>query len=159
MADTLGWAVTAEQVKTLNGILAELLIQSEADGVFMSDYGGNLIAYSTSEDEDDSMHTMSALAAGSFVATRELAGLIGETAFQSMFHQGSLASIYIHCVLDRYLLLVVFKSNTTAGLVKLYVQKTHDALAPVVEAMEAQSANAAKGAVFEFNEDSSASIF
>ncbi len=159
MADTLGWAVTAEQVKALNTVLAELLIQSEADGVFMSDYGGNLIAYSTTDEEDDSMHTMSALAAGSFVATRELAALIGETSFRSMFHQGSIASIYIHCVLNKYLVLVVFKSNTTAGLVKLYVEKADAEIIPVIERMEAQSADAAKNAVFEFNDDPSSSLF
>jgi predicted regulator of Ras-like GTPase activity (Roadblock/LC7/MglB family) len=155
MADTLGWAITEEQSRKLNTSMADLLVMAEADGVFMTDWGGNLIAYSAPGTHENSLHNIAALAAGSFVATRELAALIGETGFQSMFQNGENASIYIHCVSDKYLILVIFNKNTTAGLVKLYVERATQEILPVVKIMENQSVESAGGGhVFEFNEDS-----
>lgn len=153
MADA---AVTDIQSKQLSTSLADLLVQAEADAVFMSDYGGNLIAHITPPRPDDNaLHTIAALAAGSFCATRELAALIGEPTFSSVFHQGCHNSIFMQSVASNFLILVIFGDRTTPGLVKLYVEKTCQELEPILEQVgdHVAAAAATRAESFEMRQD------
>ena len=67
---------------------------------------------------------ISALVAGAFAATQELAAVIGEKEFTCIFHQGTKVSIFISAVGDEVLLLALFSDNTNAGLVKMYALNT-----------------------------------
>lgn len=133
-----GYTITEAQSKSLSAVLSDLAVQGEADAVFMSDYGGNIIAH-FSQSQEAVMQTMAALAAGSFCATRELAGLIGEPTFHSIFHQGQHACIYMQSVAANFLLLVIFGKSTTAGLIKLYVEKACRELEPIIQEVVGQT--------------------
>ena len=150
-----GTAISAKQVDRLNAALADLLVEAEADAVFISDCGGNLLAYDTTKKDDDTIYTIAALAAGSFSATRELAGIIGEPTFHSIFHQGEHANIYIESTVSDYLILVIFGKQTTVGLVKLFVNKTNTRISPILSDTQGQSVENADGSdiVFELNDD------
>ena len=78
----------------------------------------------SSFDED----TISALVAGSFSATREMARLLGEQEFSALFHQGENDNIQLSLVGDRTILTVLFDDNTTLGMVRLYVAETVEKL-------------------------------
>ena len=52
--------------------------------------------------------TISALVAGSFAATKEMARLLGEDEFTAMFHQGERDNIQLSLVGDRTLLTILF---------------------------------------------------
>jgi len=134
----MGYGITDEQSVQLNRLLEDISVEASVDGVFMSDYGGNILAY-VSQTEDDSIHTMAALAAGSFAATRELAGMIGEPTFHSIFHQGTKSSVYIQNIAQNFLILVIFGKSTTTGLVKLFVDKASKELEPILKNIEQQS--------------------
>lgn len=150
-----GYAINAEQGKRLNTALKDLMVLAEADGVFMADHGGNLIAHNTPAQDDMIIQTMAALGAGSFIATRELAGLIGEEEFRSMFHQGEKSSIYVQSIAANFLLLVIFGRSTPVGLVKLHVERAAEVIAPILTEIDGQSvADAGNAQTFEINQDS-----
>jgi predicted regulator of Ras-like GTPase activity (Roadblock/LC7/MglB family) len=149
-----GYAITEAQAKILSTALGDLAVEAEADAVLMSDYSGNIMA-DISRYEDYTIQTLAALAAGSFVATRELAGMIGEPGFRSVFHHGEQASMYIHNVTGDFLILVVFGPGTTVGLVKLYVERASREIEPILESITGQDVGA--GQTFEM--DTSGSIF
>jgi len=148
--------VTEQQSKALNDMLADLEVQTEANAVYLTDQGGNILACASSAG-DDTIQTVAALAAGSFAATRQLASMIGEPSFTSVFHKGERANIYIQCLDEDYLLLVIFGRAATLGLVKLYTDNTCRELLPIFRQMREQGMQS--GGVngkFEFSDDSKA---
>jgi predicted regulator of Ras-like GTPase activity (Roadblock/LC7/MglB family) len=133
-----GYALTVEQHQALKKILAELSADMEATGLLLSDYGGNILVEAMPSG-DDRVETLAALAAGSFVATRELAGLIGEKEFRWVFHMGHKTSIYIQCIASHYLVFAVLGHRTTQGLAKLYVEKASAQLERILLKAEKQT--------------------
>ena len=146
-----GYALSVEQHQALKKILTQLSVDMEAKGLLLSDYGGNILVEVLPEGSENS-ETLAALAAGSFVATRELAGLIGEKEFRWIFHMGHKTSIYIQCIASHYLVFAILGSRTTQGLARLYVEKTSAQLERILLKAEKQSvAAAAPSQVFEMN--------
>ena len=134
-----GYALSVEQHRALKDIMTELSSNMEASGLLLSDYGGNLLV-EVMPGGSDNVETLAALAAGSFVATRELAGLIGEKEFRWIFHMGGRTSIYIQCIATHYLIFAILGRRTTQGLAKLYVSKTAPQLERILLKAERQSA-------------------
>lgn len=62
--------------------------------------------------------------AGSFAATREMARLLGEEEFSTLYHQGQRDSIQVSLVGDRALFAVVFDERTNLGMVRYYASET-----------------------------------
>jgi predicted regulator of Ras-like GTPase activity (Roadblock/LC7/MglB family) len=83
-----------------------------------------------------SLESISALIAGSFAATREMARLLGENEFATLFHQGTRDSIQISLVDNRALFAVVFDQRTNLGLVRYYAVETTKRLNQILIEME-----------------------
>jgi len=137
-----GYALSEDQHQALKKILAKLSADMKASGLLLSDYGGNILV-EVMPDGNDNVETLAALAAGSFVATRELAALVGEKEFRWVFHMGAKTSIYIQCIASHYLIFAVLGHRTTQGLAKLYVEKTSAQLERILLKAEKQSVAAA----------------
>lgn len=133
-----GVMITAEQSKELEQLLSSMLVQTEAQSVYMCDYAGNIIHRVVTTEQGPMEQTIAALASGSFVATNELAMLIGEATFHSVYHKGERASIYMQSLGKDYLVLVIFSNTTTIGLVKLYVDRTCQELGSLLGVVETQ---------------------
>ena len=103
--------------------LIDFLKLSEAQAAMLCDRGGNIL-FQEGEMFEASLDLISAMVAGSFAATKELAMALGEEEFTAIFHQGHTNSIFISAVGDEVLLLAIFSENTNAGLVKMYAQNT-----------------------------------
>ena len=103
--------------------LDDFLENSEANAVMLCDRGGNIII-SSGDTVDESVDIISALVAGSFAATQQLASVLGEDEFTAIFHQGTKTSIFISAVGEEALILSLFDNTTTAGLVKMYALNT-----------------------------------
>ena len=103
--------------------LDDFLENSEANAVMLCDRGGNIIV-SSGETVNESIDIISALVAGAFAATQQLAQVLGEDEFTAIFHQGKKTSIFISSVGDEVLILSLFDNTTTAGLVKMYALNT-----------------------------------
>jgi len=54
----------------------------------------------------------------------QLAKLIGENDFNSLFHQGEKESMYLADIAHRVILVVLFDNRTTLGLVRLKMRQT-----------------------------------
>ena len=116
------------------------LENSEANTVMLCDRGGNIIV-SSGEAIDESIDIISALVAGAFAATQQLAQVIGEEEFTAIFHQGKKTSIFISSVGDEVLILSLFDNNTTAGLVKMYALNTINKMRGTFNELIDESAN------------------
>lgn len=132
--------VTEVQNRLMTSVLTDLAAQAEAEAVFLGDTGGNILAC-ISPPGSETVQTIAALAAGSFAATRELAKMIGETSFSSIYHKGENSSIYIQTIQGSFLLLVIFGKGTAVGLVKLYVDKASQELVPFLNALTGQKSS------------------
>jgi predicted regulator of Ras-like GTPase activity (Roadblock/LC7/MglB family) len=111
-------AVQAKDMERIRHVLSDLLSRSESDECFLSDSGGYLVAQEGAPRAEAAM--LSALAAGVFLASRELARMLGEKEFNTVFHQGENKNIFIRAVTAELLLVIIFSSNGNLGLVKLY---------------------------------------
>ena len=110
---------------TLKSDLDDFLESSEANAVMLCDRGGNIIVH-TGESVDEAIDIISALVAGAFAATKELAKVLGEEEFTAIFHQGVNTSIFISAVgeevlVDAYLGIVV--RNPPAAVTRYYTRE------------------------------------
>ena len=103
--------------------------------------------------------SVSALIAGSFAATREMARLLGEEEFSSLFHQGARDNIQLQLVGDRTLLAVLFDDRTNLGLVRFYAQETTRRLYDVLIEIAARPASEEDERLSEdFSQDATAAL-
>lgn len=110
-------------VRDVNRILREFLKLSNAKCAMLIDKEGHMVTrQGVTRDLD--MDTISALVAGSFAATKEMARVLGEDEFSVLFHQGKTDNIQLSLVGDRTLLTVLFDEATTVGMVRLYAAET-----------------------------------
>jgi len=112
-----------DDVRTINRVLREFLKLSNAKCALLVDKEGHMITKQGVTRSFD-MDTISALVAGSFAATKEMARVLGEEEFSILFHQGKTDNIQLSLVGDRTLLTVIFDDSTTIGMVRLYANET-----------------------------------
>src|SRR5437879_7155760 len=115
--------LTIEDVATLDGVLADFLKKAEAELTVVIDRGGNVISQFGDMTVMD-VTIIAALAAGSFAATRELARRIGEVEFNALYHQGNGSHIFMNSVDDETIMINVFGTRKTVGLVSFYCTGT-----------------------------------
>ena len=111
-------SLTEKDVAESRKILQDLLVRAEADGCVVCDCGGYVLAQEGRGAQDPLL--LSALGAGVFGASRELARLLGEDEFSAVFHQGERKSIFIRAVDTDILLVIIFSNSASVGLVKFY---------------------------------------
>ena len=122
-----------DDVDKIDKLLAEFLRLSGAKCALLIDKEGHLVT-KRGEQRTIDIDTISALVAGSFAATKEMARLLGEEEFTAMFHQGERDNIQLSLVGDRTLLTILFDDRTTVGMVRLYANETAKKLADIYKA-------------------------
>ncbi|MBA3833955.1 MAG: roadblock/LC7 domain-containing protein [Chthoniobacterales bacterium] len=127
--------LTIENVASLDGILADFLKKAEAELTVIIDRGGNAISQFGDVAVMD-VTIIAALAAGSFAATRELARRIGEVEFNALYHQGNGSHIFMNSVDDDTIMITVFGSRTTVGLVRFYSAATSQAISTLLKSLQ-----------------------
>jgi predicted regulator of Ras-like GTPase activity (Roadblock/LC7/MglB family) len=126
-------------VRDVNRVIREFLKLSGAKCAFLIDREGHMVTRQ-GVTQDIDVDTISALVAGSFAATKEMARLLGEEEFSVLFHQGKTDSIQVSLVGDRTLLTVIFDDSTTVGMVRLYASQTSQRLTELFERQEERRA-------------------
>src|SRR5260370_25255863 len=121
-----------EDIEVIGKSLNSFLKNANARCVPLVDKDGHMV---TKEGESSTydMDTISALVAGSFAATKQMAKLLGEEEFSIMFHQGKKDNIQLSLIGDRTILAVIFDDRTTLGMVRLYSSQVSSTLANVFE--------------------------
>lgn len=135
------------EVEKIDFILEEFLRLSGAKCAFLIDKEGHVVTR-RGETKTLDLDTISALAAGSFAATREMAKLLGEERFSVLFHQGERDNIQLSLVGDRSLLVVIFDDRTTIGMVRLYASQASERLKKIFEKQAAPEKDEGIGGEF-----------
>ena len=131
--------ITEEGIRNINYLLTKLVNESSSKCAILVEKSGQMIAGQGDINNIDTM-ALAALSAGAFASTRAIARLIGEKEFKIMFQQGQRDSIFISLLGTEDILIVVFDSRTTAGLVKL---KTEQAVSGVTGEMQTMKSSRA----------------
>jgi predicted regulator of Ras-like GTPase activity (Roadblock/LC7/MglB family) len=108
-----------EDLKVLNAALSELIQKSEANAALLTDKAGFRLVEQGDVQQIDTT-TLAALASGSFMATQEIARIIDEPNFSSVYQQGVKHSLFVCNVDDYTVLVVIFPAQITVGVVKYY---------------------------------------
>ncbi len=121
-----------DDIEAINRVLAEFLRLSGAKCALLVDKEGHMVTKQGTI-KTLNMDTISALVAGSFAATKEMAKLLGEEHFSALFHQGERDNIQLSLVGDRTLLTIMFDDRTTVGMVRLYATEACKKLVQLFE--------------------------
>lgn len=128
-------------IERLDSEIDAFLELSKARCALLVDRDGHLVTR-RGEPMKTSEETISALVAGSFAATMEMARLLGESEFSILFHQGKRDSIQLQLIGDRTLLSVLFDGRTNLGMVRFYAKETADRMLRILEEIKAEGREA-----------------
>jgi len=134
------WSLDEGDYQRISEHLNELLKESNARCALLVDRAGQLLA-SVGEQMQFDPTAFASLTAADFSANDQLAQMLGEPEFASLFHQGEKESMYLADVARRVILVVLFDDRTTVGMVRLRVKQTVSDLAAVFEEMFSRSAS------------------
>ena len=128
------WSIAEDDHRRITEHLGALLKESQAKCALVVDRAGQLLANAGEALRFDPA-AFASLTAADFSANDQLAKMIGEPEFASLFHQGEHESMYLADVARRVILVVLFDQTTTVGLVRLKVRQTVTDLTKVFEDM------------------------
>src|ERR671938_995955 len=131
-AAAASWSFTEGDFGAITQALERFLQESSAHCALLVDRTGQLVA-TVGERPTFDPTAFATLTAADFSANDQLAKLIGENDFNSLFHQGDKESMYLADVVRRVILVVLFDNRTTLGLVRLKMKHTVDELARLFE--------------------------
>lgn len=115
------WSFGPSDSERIERILGSLLYESKARCALLVDRAGQLVT-TVGEQPDFDSAAFASLTAADFSANDQLASLIGEEEFSSLFHQGRSESMYLADVSGRLILVVLFNNQTTLGLVRIKIK-------------------------------------
>lgn len=126
------WAIFEEDYWAINNVLDDLLASSKSRNVILIDRTGQLVTQCGPDVEFD-LTSFASLCAADFEANYQLARLIGEEDFSSLFHQGARDSMYLAKINRGVVLVVLFNKDATLGLVRLRVKRAVTELDAIIE--------------------------
>jgi predicted regulator of Ras-like GTPase activity (Roadblock/LC7/MglB family) len=138
-----------DDFKQLNYVLEKLLKEANAKVIFLVDKNGQLIS-GVGETERFDTTSLASLTAGNIAATGGLAKLIGEKEFSILFHEGEKDNLHISIVGSRVILVVLFDSRSSLGLVRLRVKKASEELAQIFDSLAKRAEEREKSGESEF---------
>src|SRR5512146_3370126 len=127
MSGAASWSFNESDYRQIQHYLQGFLRDSNARCALLVDRTGQLVA-TVGEPPEFDPTAFATLTAADFSANDQLARLIGETEFNSLFHQGEQESMYLVDIARRVILVILFDNRTTLGLVRLKVKPTAEEL-------------------------------
>jgi predicted regulator of Ras-like GTPase activity (Roadblock/LC7/MglB family) len=115
------WSLDEHDFQRIDRLLQAFLYDSNARCALLVDRTGQLVTTAGERPDFDST-AFASLAAADFSANDQLATMIGETEFSSLFHQGEKESMYLADVVRRVILVVLFDNRTTLGMIRIKVK-------------------------------------
>lgn len=126
------WSFTEEDYSALTQVLQRFLFDSNARCALLVDRSGQLVTFAGDRPTFD-VTAFATLTAADFSANDQLARLIGESDFNTLFHQGDKESMLLADVARRVILVALFDNRTTLGLVRLKMRSIVDELGRLIE--------------------------
>jgi predicted regulator of Ras-like GTPase activity (Roadblock/LC7/MglB family) len=137
-AGASSWSFQEQDFKRIDRILQDFLFESNSRCVLLIDRSGQLVTAAGEQPQFDAT-AFSSLAAADFSANDQLATMIGESEFSSLFHQGEKESMYLADVAKRVILVVLFDQRTTLGMIRIKVKAVVRELAQIFEELFART--------------------
>ena len=121
MSGSSSWSFREDDAEAIRVILSGFLAESNARTALIVDRTGQMVA-TVGETPRFDPTAFASLTAADFSANDQLARMLGEPEFGALFHQGERESMYLADIARRVILVVLFDTRTTLGLVKLRVR-------------------------------------
>jgi len=128
------WAIFEEDYWAINNVLDDLLKSSQAGNVLLVDRTGQLISQCGPEVDFD-VTAFASLCAADFEANYQLARMIGEKDFTTLYHQGTKESMYLGKIAKGVVVVILFDRGTTLGLVRLRAKRAVEELNGIIEGL------------------------
>lgn len=138
-----------EEFRQITLAIEKLLREANAKVIFLVDKNGQLIA-GCGETERFDTTSLASLTAGNIAATGGLAKLIGEKEFSILFHEGEKDNLHISIVGGRVILVVLFDSRSSLGLVRLRVKKASEELTAIFDRLMKKAEEKERSGIQEF---------
>jgi predicted regulator of Ras-like GTPase activity (Roadblock/LC7/MglB family) len=138
-AGSTSWSFTPDDFGAITDSLKRFLGETNSVCALLVDRSGQLV---TTVGDSSGIDTtaFATLTAADYSANDQLAKLVGEKDFASLFHQGE-KSIYVADVARRWILVIIFDSRTTVGLVRLRMKAELDELTLLVDRVFSRGRN------------------
>lgn len=133
--------LTEDDKQAFDAALGDLIRKSEALMALIVERAGYLIQHFGEVDNYDTTQ-LANLAANSFNATEFMTNLLGENDFSSMYQQGERVSTLILNIDHRCLLVIIFPSTLSVGVMKYYASRTIQQLAEQLQLADARAPGA-----------------
>ena len=125
------YSFSQEQLETIESIILNDLVESGAHSVLLIDMAGNIIAKADNGDCDHDIYSLAALASANFAAVDTMAKLVGENEFSLLFHKGEKESIHFSKVKKDFLLISIFGTKVSLGLLRLKVAEAIEKISAI----------------------------
>ncbi len=125
--------LSTETFNQVNEILRELVTSTRSDFALFCDANGNPITHHGKQHVVN-LSGLSALAAGNFAATSEMARVVGEKdGFKFIFQEGERRNLFLCNVGFNFLLAIIFDKSVALGLVRIFANKAVESLKQVLD--------------------------
>lgn len=111
-----------DDLKRMDRLLGAFVQETGVNSALLLDRAGRLLTMAGGTDGLDTV-SFASLAAADFSASDELATLLGEDEFNSLYHHGAESSLYLTLVGDQAILAALFDRSTTLGLIRLQLRE------------------------------------
>ncbi|MFW5775069.1 MAG: roadblock/LC7 domain-containing protein [Chitinivibrionales bacterium] len=111
-----------EDINRLNVILTNIVDKARIDTALLINKSGRLLTSQSESGELDKV-SLAALVVGSFASSVTIANMLGETEFNSMYHQGEKKHIRISQVDNNTVLCLIFDNRTNVEKVKSFTDQ------------------------------------
>lgn len=121
------------QMELIKTLLEQFLNTTDAHLIILLDTSGNRIALQ-GDPEGKDIDSICALIAASFMASAELARMLGNhTVFKASRYEGPHYDIYAHHISGDFLLAIVFGEQSKIGMIRFYASKFIEELEPLLQ--------------------------
>src|SRR3954469_11449972 len=147
-----------EEFTKINAICDRLTKDANAKVVFLVDKNGQLISAAGQTQNIDTT-SLASLTAGNVAAMGGLAKLIGENEFPNQYHEGTKDSLYMTIVGRRVVLVIIFDTRTSLGLVRLRSKKAADELTKIFDSLVKKTDSGGSSPFAEISDDDIDNLF
>ena len=143
--DAIGF-LGQDDVDRFDDLLTGFIRETQVQCAILCDRTGRLL---TSKGDTKGLDgiTFASLCAGDFGASDQLAALLGETEFTSLYHHGADRSMFLADLAGTAILAVLFDNKTTLGMVRI---KTRTVVPKFVTLFEELAARGPAGRLMQF---------
>jgi predicted regulator of Ras-like GTPase activity (Roadblock/LC7/MglB family) len=143
-AGAASWTFTEDDFGAITESLRRFLDDTGSMCAMLVDRSGQLVTTVGSAPGLDPT-TFATLTAADFGANDQLARILGETEFTTLFHQGERESVFVADIARRLILVVIFDSRTSVGLVKLKLKPELIELTALLDAALSRARDGSSG--------------